>query len=57
MNIDQENFNGIDGVDHFEALSKQNESQIFEIILSNILKIVCGLTKNWKFQKFKKSPK
>ena len=32
MNIDQENFNGIDGVDHFEALSKQNESQIFEII-------------------------
>ena len=28
MNIDQENFQGIDGVNHFDALSKQDESNV-----------------------------
>ena len=28
MNIDQENFQGIDGVNHFDALSKLEESYV-----------------------------
>ena len=33
MNIDQENFQGIDGVNHFDALSKQDESYVEKLFL------------------------